>query len=215
MTLISAVAGMFAFAFILGLSGALMPGPTTFATIDQATRRGVKAGPLVTLGHSIPEALITIGLVFGLGQVLTLPGVTGTIGIVGSLVLIWLGYGMIRDARSGRLSLEHQSSTTTAINPFTAGIITTISNPYWFLWWGTVGAYYVLQTWKQGVVLLAAFYLGHITADLIWMTVIALAAATGRRFLSNRFYNGLVMVLGLFLIGMAGYFLYSGIKFLC
>jgi len=214
MATISSAAGIFVFAFLLGLSGAMMPGPMTFATIDRATRYGVRTGPLVTLGHGIPEVLITVGLIFGLGRVLAMHSVAGTIGVLGAVVLIWMGCGMIKDARSGRLSLDPKGGGISSVGPFAAGILTTLTNPYWFVWWGTVGAFYVLQTWKQGLFILASFFIGHIMADLFWMTLMAFAGVTGRRFLSDKFYRGLVITLGFFLIGMAGYFLYSGIRFL-
>jgi len=52
--------------FVIGLSGALAPGPTLVATIRSSLDRGWTAGPLVAVGHAAIEAIVALAIVAGL-----------------------------------------------------------------------------------------------------------------------------------------------------
>ena len=203
---------IFSTAFVVGLSGALMPGPVTAVTAEHTIKRGVIAAPLVTLGHGIMEGLIVVLLVFGLGQIIGTPAVTGVIGIAGGLVLAWMGWNMVKSARSGVLSLNGSGGSNKAtMGPVLAGAMSTMANPYWFLWWATVGASYVAISQQHGPQGVLLFFSGHILADLSWLMVIAVLLATGKKFISDRIYAGVVVVLGIFLVVLAVYFFWTGI----
>jgi len=97
---------IFTTAFIVGLSGALMPGPVTAVMAEHALKRGFIAAPLVTLGHGIMEVVVVVLLVAGLGGLIDGEGVAGVIGIAGGSVLAWMGYGMVKAGWKGTLSLS-------------------------------------------------------------------------------------------------------------
>ena len=203
---------LFFTAFIVGLSGALMPGPVTAVTIEHTLRKGVIAAPLVALGHGLMEALVVVLLVFGLGRFMADQGVAGVIGIAGGTVLAWMGWGMIKSARGGSLTLNGTNgSGKTTVKPVSAGILSTLANPYWFLWWATVGAGYVAISQQHGLPGVLLFFGGHILADLSWLLVIAVLLVTGKKFISDRIYAGVVKVLGAFLVVLAGYFFWVGV----
>ena len=64
-------------------------------------------GPLITSGHAIAELGVVVALALGLDQTLKQPPVLGTIGLLGGIVLCWMGIGMVKTARalvSGRSS---------------------------------------------------------------------------------------------------------------
>ena len=84
--------GIFVTSFIVGLSGALMPGPVLTVTISQSAARGLIVGPLIVLGHGILELSLVVAIVYGLGQILTHGSVIGAIGISGGTVLLWMGW---------------------------------------------------------------------------------------------------------------------------
>jgi len=206
---------IFITAFIMGFSGAMMPGPLLTVNISESYRRGFMAGPLLILGHGILELGLVIGLTLGLASLLVLSPVKGTIAVVGGLVLLWMGWGMIRDARQGSLSLSlNNTSQTKGMHPVLAGIVVSLSNPYWTLWWATIGLTYVTQSLTLGTYALVLFLSGHLLADLLWYSAISFTVVKGKNFLSENAYRSLILFCGVFLIGLACYFLWSGKGFL-
>lgn len=204
---------IFTTALLVGFSGALMPGPLTAVTVEHAFRRGCPAAPLASLGHALLEAVMVVLLLAGLGQLLAWPYVAGVIGVAGGLVLAWMGCGMIRSALSGDLSLESSSGDKKGFrSPFWGGLIATASNPYWFLWWATIGAGYVALSRNHGIAGVLLFFSGHILADFIWLSLIAAVLVSGKRWLTDRIYKGIVFALGLFLCGFSLYFFWSGLQ---
>lgn len=198
--------GLLFTSFVIGLSGAVMPGPVLASTVSHAARQGVKAGPLVVLGHAVLEAALLIALVLGLGPLLTRAGVAGAVGGVGALILLWLAWGMFRSVPS--LTLDVQPGEVRATGPVRDGFLLSLANPYWSLWWATVGlslTTMALETplgwWGLGV-----FYLGHISSDMIWFCFVALVVAKGRRFINDTAYRWLVGCCAGFLVVFAVYF---------
>jgi len=211
-------------AFIVGLSGAMMPGPLLTVTIGESARRGFIAGPLIILGHGILEGGLVIALALGLAAFLTASLVAKVIAVVGGVFLLYLGWGMVKDARQGGVELSLaagsevkenfsglEKSSTGRMHPVLAGIFTSISNPYWSLWWATIGLGYITISLKQGSLGLASFFTGHIFSDLAWYSLVAGMVAGGRRFFKQVVHQGILAVCGLFLIGLGGYFIFWGV----
>lgn len=206
---------IFTTALLVGFSGALMPGPLTAVTVEHAYHRGYPAAPLITLGHALLEAIIVLLLLLGLGAYLTLPPVAGVIGLAGGLVLAWMGYGMIRSALPGRLSWKGSPGDRGVGRfPFWDGVIATATNPYWFLWWATIGAGYVALSRNHGLPGVLSFFSGHILADFLWFSLIAAVMASGKRWLTDELYRWIVLGLGLFMAAFSLYFLWSGFRIL-
>lgn len=213
------LATVFASSFVVGLSGAMMPGSLLVVNVSETSRRGVAGGMLAVTGHAILELLVVAGFAFGLGGVLARRPVAGTIGLAGSAVLVWMACGIIRTAWYGRATplaagpaqthVNRDCSGSTARGPFGplgAGGLATISNPYWTLWWATIGATYVGLALQQGPAASGAFYLGHISSDFAWYLLVSLIVVTGRRLISDRVYRALLLACGGFLAALAVYF---------
>ncbi len=205
---------IFSTAFLVGLSGAMMPGPVTVVLVGQAIKNGFRAAPLVTLGHGLLEGLMIALLVLGLGSLLESPVASGLIGVVGALFLAWMGSGMVKTGRAGKMSLRENLKEAPVSGAFWGGIAATLANPYWFVWWVTVGAGFVVVSRPYGFPGLFLFFCGHLLSDLVWLSFLALVVVSGKKYLSDRVYNGALVVLGVFLIGFAVYFLYYGFKYL-
>ena len=202
--------------WLIGFTGAMMPGPVTTLIVTETARRGFIAGPLITLGHSLLELVMVVALVFGLGDLLKQNAVAGTIGLLGGLFLLWIGFDIVKSAWQGKVSFDttqRGDATRASGNPIIGGILTSIANPYWILWWATVGATYLITFRAFGVAGIVAFYVGHSLADWIWSSVVAFVVATGRRGMTDRVYRGILIVCGAFLIALSFYFVSSGINF--
>ncbi len=196
----------------VGFSGAIMPGPLLTVTISESAKRGARAGPLLMLGHAILEFSLVAALVLGLKKFFQNPVFEITVSIIGGFFLFWMGYGMVRDALRGNISLDLSvKQKRPVIGPVLAGILVSLSNPYWTIWWATIGLGYITEAWVSGLTGLAFFYTGHILADFTWYGAVSLAMARGRSLMSDRVYRGLIAVCGAFLIGLAVIFVKNGL----
>jgi hypothetical protein len=48
----------------------------------------------------------------------------------------------------------------------------------------------------------------------MWLSLVAFVLATGRRLMSQRVYQSILLLCGLFLLILAAWFIYSGVDFL-
>jgi len=203
---------IFTGAFLIALSGAVVPGPLLTLTVGRVIEEGVFAGPLIVFGHAISETAVLVGMVFGLGPFLQTPRVSVTIAVVGGSVLLWMGFEMLRSWRNSIVidvevaaagnSLSYSGSVVT-------GIVGSISNPYWILWWTTVGAALISDSMRLGALGIAVFFAGHILADLLWYSIVAFSLSAGRKWLSGRVYQVLFLGCGIAMLGLGAYFIWS------
>lgn len=199
------------YSFMLALTGALMPGPLLTTTIGESVRHGPRAGPLLVAGHAILEAALVAALFLGLAPLLTDNKITAGISIGGGAVLLWLAFGMFRALPS--LSFEAgMPGRGREGRLITAGILVSLSNPYWTLWWATFGLAYILQAEKLGIAGVLVFFIGHILADFLWYGLISFTIGKGRRFFSVAAYRWLVGICALFLLGFAVWFVSLGLR---
>jgi threonine/homoserine/homoserine lactone efflux protein len=187
--------------FLIALSGAVMPGPVLTVTISETARRGFMAGPMIVLGHGILEFFLMILIVFGFANVVKTPGVIGVVAVAGGVVLAGLAYGMLKNLKSLKLDLTPDQKV--AGNPIMAGVLTSLANPYWTIWWATIGLGYVAFALKFGMVGVLFFFIGHIAADLTWYSSVSFLVTRGRRYISDRIYRGIILVCALVLIFFA------------
>ena len=196
--------------FLIALSGALMPGPLLTVTISESPRHGFMTGPLLIIGHGMLEAALVIGIFWGLAPLLQRQGVFTVIALSGAAILIWMAAGMFSALPT--LSLSRHSEKASGNPLVITGAIMSLANPYWIVWWVTIGLGYIVQSRAYGLWGVLFFFAGHILADLIWYTAVSTAVAKGRRLFTDRIYRGLTGVCAGFLFLFALYFLYAGVQ---
>ncbi|MFQ5827272.1 MAG: LysE family transporter [Dehalococcoidia bacterium] len=204
---------IFGTSFLVGLSGAMMPGPLLAVNISQAARRGFWVGPRLVLGHGILESILLVALALGLREILQMDLVVGSIGLLGGGVLIWMGQNILRQRKRPFLPQGTSPGSHHTGGLVWQGVLVSLSNPYWLVWWATVGASYTLWALEGGILGISAFYAGHILSDLGWYSLVSLIVATGRRVISDGVYRAVLAGCSLTLFGLGVYFMYSGIRF--
>jgi threonine/homoserine/homoserine lactone efflux protein len=199
--------------FVLGLTGAMAPGPLLTLTITESARRGGIVGPLLVLGHGILELAVLVLIVFGLGSFLHHQTVFAVISFVGGGILVYMGIDTIRGLRHYALISEVRPERR-QLHPVLAGIVISASNPYWFIWWLTIGTGYVIFAKQLGIHGIAAFFTGHIAADLAWYTFVSYGMHLGGRYLKTRVVKAILFACSLFLVFFGLFFIIKGIGFL-
>jgi threonine/homoserine/homoserine lactone efflux protein len=190
---------MFALSFVVGFSGAMSPGPLTVLTVAETARRGISAPFLIMAGHAGLELVATTALSLGLLAVAGSPRFIGAISLVGGSAMFVLGTMMIRDSftRPVTVSARNRQAGKGKWRLVGTGIVTSLANPYWTVWWVTVAAGLLVTAAKSGVATVAAFYTGHILADLSYYLALGIAVTAGRKFVGGKIYRWFMALLAL------------------
>jgi len=207
-------------AFLAGLSGAVVPGSLMTLVVNYSLTRGFGAGLRTVTGHAVLELLLLLVLLRGGGDWLSRPAVVAGIAVCGGIVLVWMGYTMIAGARTATLELAATDVAATKMKrrillPECAGALVSATNPYWVLWWATIGITYLGLTKDYGLPGFLSFYLGHIAADFVWYGCLAALLVKGRQHINVKLYQGILICCGLFLLGLAVYFFVTAGRHIC
>ena len=215
--MIAPIFAVFTLSFVLAIGAVASPGPVSIAIVSQAPRRGWLVGPLLATGHALTELALVVLIALGLAAGLARPGIRVAISLLGGLLLLYMGAGMIWDTWRGKLHLPGQDvklSPMTTQQIIGLGVIATLTNPFWYAWWVTVAAGYLARVQVLGIAAIAAFFLGHITADYAWDTLLSGVVGGGRRWMNDLVYRGLLVLCGGFFIYLGGIFFYQGLRML-
>jgi threonine/homoserine/homoserine lactone efflux protein len=197
-------------AFAIGLTGALTPGPTLIATIRASVEYGWYAGPVITAGHCLVEfvvfVLILVGLITIAGQYSWLIAAFGGFALVVFGIMTILGSrtmsmsGTLAEGVSMAKPGWGLTGTRGIRQLFLSGVLTSIANPFFWVWWLSVGSAMVVAGLRGGLILGAAFLVGHWVADITWYTVVSITIHRGRTLLSDNWYRGINALCGAFLV---------------
>lgn len=201
---------------MVGLTGAMTPGPVLSATIAESLKRGFFAGPLIVFGHAILEILLVAAAVAGFGRFLAQPLWQAGLGVLGGIMLLAMAASTIFTARQTAQSAVH--GIAGAVQPQNAwrgsiatGFILSLSNPYWLMWWVTIGLFYISQAMERKMLGLLVFYAGHIGADFAWYSLVSCAVASGRRIFPASAYRWALVLCGAVLGVLGARFALKGI----
>ncbi len=112
----------------------MVPGPITAMTVSKGTQNP-HSGPMIAIGHGIVELPLILIIFFGFGNFLEITWVKVAIGFLGGLFLLKMGIGLIKNIFNSKAGKTDDNYT-----PLQAGIVLSIANPYFLIWWATVGA---------------------------------------------------------------------------
>jgi len=188
--------------FLIGLTGALAPGPTLVATINTTLAGDWTAGLKISLGHVLAETGIFFLIILGLDSVAS--PYTTAIAVVGGISLIIFGILTISGSRTASLNSAPARAVT---SPYKAGLLTSAANPYFWIWWLSVGSALLIKSLAGGLILAAVFMLGHWSADVGWYTFISTGISKGRTIFADTTYHRIMAACGIFLVLFGFYYL--------
>jgi threonine/homoserine/homoserine lactone efflux protein len=191
-------------AVAISLSGVMAPGPITSVVVGKGSE-SPHAGALVALGHAVVELPLMIAVFYGVGRLLELPHTSAIIALVGGLFLLWMGFDMLRRLRQGLIEDAHSAHT-----PLVAGILLSAGNPYFLVWWATVGAALIARSVQFGLGGFLAFALAHWGCDLVWDYALSALSFKGGQVFGARFQRGVFLVCGALLVVFGGRFMVDG-----
>lgn len=193
---------------VISLSGVMMPGPM-FAMAVAKSLRSPWAGPQIALGHAVIEVPLILVIYFGFARFFQSEIVQLVLSVVGGGMIIWLGISMFcarAAVASGGKDLPY--------NAFTAGIITSGLNPFFLLWWATVGSMLLMRflEYSTSVLMLILFILVHWLCDLVWLSFLSIVIYKTHSLWGRRFHEGLFITCSTLLVAFGGWFIVSGVQ---
>jgi len=191
---------------VISFSGVMAPGPM-FAVTLAKSYKSPWAGSQIAVGHAVIEVPLILLIYFGFARFFENSLVQLGLSIVGGGMIFWLGIAMFR-ARAEVV----QRGKDLPYNAFVAGILTSVFNPFFLLWWATIGSMLVMKFLDFGTVGLIVFIVVHWLCDLGWLSLISVLVYRTHSLWGRKFQEGLFIACSLLLIGFGAWFLISGIQ---
>lgn len=191
-------------AIAISLSGVMAPGPITAATLAAGVRSR-HAGMFIALGHAVIEMPLILLLVAGIDAFFKFPEVKAGIGLVGGVVLILMGIQLLWSLRRCTVDSEIHMQ----LHPFITGVVLTVANPYFLIWWATVGLALASQAAEYGGLTLLAFAVVHWLCDLGWLEVLSCVGFKGSQVFGLRSQMIISMICALVLLAFGLMFCYD------
>jgi threonine/homoserine/homoserine lactone efflux protein len=190
----------------ISASGVLAPGPLFFTNLLYGTRQGPRSGIKMAYGHTVVELPLVILLAAGLFTSTVVSQYAGTIGLLGGIGILGFAslqiLGVIR-----KKSLQTLPAMASNKSPFVAGIALSALNPFFLVWWFTVGLKLIADSAAFGFVAgIAILFALHIWMDYAWLASTAFVASKGSSVLKSKYYP-------LLLLALAAVLLYYGVHF--
>jgi threonine/homoserine/homoserine lactone efflux protein len=193
----------FAIAVItISISGVMSPGPLFAANVAYGLKGGAKAGLKMACGHTVVELPLIVFLGVGIFSLEAIPEFRQTIALVGAISLFVFAGLQIRSVLK-KTSVFFEGK----YGPFVAGIMLSALNPFFLIWWFTIGFKLIsdalLLASFAGIGIMFAF---HIWMDYAWLGAVASFSSKGKKIITNKSYT-------IFMISISGILVYYGIVF--
>ncbi len=195
---------------LVSISGVFSPGPLLFANLALSKYGGFWSGIKIAIGHTIIELPLIILL--SLPFIIFSPAIaTGIIKIISFIAGIFLiAFGILYVVRLIRVNeVIHSFIESSRIeNPYLAGIMFTGLNPFFIVWWTTIGVKLITDSISllgqpTGI---AFLFVVHIWMDYAWLGLSSYLASRGFNIIRSDYHRYITILLTVPLF-------YYGIKF--
>ena len=196
--------GFLGLVIVISASGVMSPGPLFAANVMYGLREGKISGIKLAIGHTIVEFPLILLLGLGLFSIESIPEIRTAVTILGAAGLFVFAILQIRSVTKKEFNLEIKRGQ----GPFVAGILLSALNPFFIIWWLTIGLVLISESIQNfGIIGIVILFLFHIWMDYAWLFTIATFSSKAKNYLSKR--NFKIMIIGLSVI-----LIYFGIDFL-
>jgi threonine/homoserine/homoserine lactone efflux protein len=192
---------------VISFSGVMLPGPMTAVTLAKSYK-SPWAGVWISLGHAVIEVPLILLIYFGFAQFFQNSIVRLLLSVAGSGMIVWLGISMFR-ARNEVVS----KGKDLPYNSFLAGILASGFNPFFLVWWATIGSMLIMRILEFGTIGLIVFTLVHWLCDLVWLSLLSNVIYRTHTLWGQRLQVWLFIACSLLLVGFGLWFLISGIQY--
>ncbi len=204
---------IFILSFLVALTGALSPGPVLTFTINKSLEgnKGYLAGLFIILGHAVLEGCLIIILLLGVSIFFQNILFLTIIGVIGGILLVIFGFLTLKSVYKKEFvvnfSLSEEEIKGFKGNSFIGGILLSLSNPYWTLWWAVAGLGLMinLNISFENPIGILIFFLGHELGDFIFYVPISIFVYLGGRSLNPSIYKKILILSALFMISFGIY----------
>ena len=191
---------------LVSASGVLSPGPLFFTNIIYGSKQGLTAGMKIAFGHTIVEFPLVIALALGLftfSHVFANNENLKVISIVGGIAVVVFAFTQIISITKGKANRQNDYVGIGAKRgPILLGVIFSALNPFFLIWWLTVGIKLIsdsIQFFGFAIGILFLF-LFHIWIDYAWLVITSYLIYRGVSVLNTKFYSALFISLSTILI---------------
>ncbi|MFC2042401.1 LysE family transporter [Chloroflexota bacterium] len=191
---------------VISFSGVMAPGPMFAVTLTKSYK-SPWAGTQISLGHAVIEVPLILLIYFGFAQFFQNTIVQLVLSVAGGGMIIWMGIGMFRVRN--RVVREGKDLP---YNAFTAGIITSGFNPFFLLWWATIGSMLIMRFLVFGTLGLFIFIIVHWSCDLIWLSFISVLIYKTHSLWGKTLQEWVFIACSLLLGGFGIWFIVTGIS---
>ncbi len=184
----------------LGLAYASAPGAVNAETIRRGLGHGFRPAFLVQAGSLLGDVGWAVLALAGLAVILGDTTLRASLGVAGSLLLLWFAWLAIRGAASPTGEPEEDAFPVRSRtgNALGVGILFSIANPFGPVFWlgvggGLAAAGSVGQTVPEALAFVGAFVAGA----LVWATGVSALLAFARQWATPRLFRWVDLVCGL------------------
>ena len=190
----------------VSLTGVMMPGPVTAIAITKGAQQKA-AGALIAVGHGMVELAVIALIYLGFARFLVIPEVKISVGLAGGVVLIWMAVHIFRTKPT--FFDEHKKSSQ---NSVIAGLVTTAANPYFFLWWATVGVVLIANSRIFGSMGVVTLGVTHWLCDLGWLYFLSWLVFRSKQAWTERVHRLVFGACAVVLVGFGAWFIFSSVS---
>jgi len=184
----------------------MQPGPVTAAALALGSSNRY-AGLLLAAGHAVIELPLMIAIILGLDEWFKNQSVQIAVGLGGGIFLLVMAVQAMLGLRT-RTDIGPSPSRT---RPFLAGVILTASNPYFLLWWATVGLALAAQAKLLGIFAFVLFALVHWSVDLLWLHLLSWASFKGSIVFGGRSRRIIMFICSIALLFFGVFFIFNSL----